>query len=49
MDRARDRQAIEAQLDAMYAMVSGPAGPRDWSRQMEIFHPMCRQIRTGLE
>lgn len=41
--------AIGAVLDAMYAMISGPAGPRDWSRQDELFHPDCRQIRTGAD
>ncbi len=32
----------------MYAMVSGPAGPRDWSLQDLIFHPEARQMRTGV-
>ncbi|MHC9084292.1 hypothetical protein ACYX7E_04535 [Luteimonas sp. RIT-PG2_3] len=44
-----DEAAIGAVLDAMYAMISGPAGPRDWRRQPEIFHPDCRQIRTGVD
>lgn len=35
-------------IDAMYAMVSGPAGPRDWSLQKTIFHADARQMRTGL-
>lgn len=43
-----DHLAIGAVIDAMYAMISGPAGPRDWRRQHEIFHPECRQIRTGV-
>ncbi len=30
-------------------MISGPAGPRDWSRQRAIFHPEARQIRTGVD
>ena len=33
----------------MYAMVSGPAGPRDWSRQPQVFHPDARQMRTGVD
>lgn len=45
----QDEAAIDAVIDAMYAMISGPAGPRDWSRQDEIFHPDCRQIRTGID
>ena len=32
----------------MYAMISGPAGPRDWSRQEAVFHPDSRQIRTWI-
>lgn len=44
-----EEAAIGAVLDAMYAMISGPAGPRDWQRQAEIFHPDCRQVRTGVD
>jgi len=38
-----------AVIDAMYAMISGPRGPRDWSLQHEIFHPEARQMRTGVD
>ena len=41
--------AIGAVVDAMYAMVSGPAGPRDWSHQRDVFHPDARQMRTGVD
>jgi hypothetical protein len=41
--------AIGAVVDAMYAMVSGPAGPRDWSTQEAVFHPDARQMRTGVD
>lgn len=44
-----DQAAIGAAIDGMYAMISGPAGPRDWSRQREWFHPDCRQVRTGVD
>ena len=44
-----DEAAIGAAVDAMYAMISGPAGPRDWSTQDAVFHPDCRQIRTGVD
>ena len=44
-----DETAIGAVIDAMYAMISGPAGPRDWRRQDKVFHPDCRQIRTGID
>ncbi|WP_372785445.1 hypothetical protein [Phenylobacterium sp.] len=43
------KTAIGAAVDAMYAMVSGPAGPRDWSRQWEVFHEDARQMRTGVD
>lgn len=39
---------IGAAVDEMYAMISGPAGPRDWSRQANCFHPEARQIRTSI-
>ncbi len=44
-----DRKAIGAAVDEMYAMISGPKGPRDWSRQANCFHPAARQIRTSLD
>ena len=43
------REDIGAAVTAMYAMVSGPAGPRDWSRQFEVFHEDARQMRTGVD
>jgi hypothetical protein len=46
---AQDEAEIEQLIQDCYAMVSGPAGPRDWSRQDEIFHPECRQMRTGVD
>jgi hypothetical protein len=49
MSEAEDRAAIGAAVDEMYAMISGPAGPRDWSRQANCFHPDARQIRTFLD
>ena len=44
-----DIQAISAAVDEMYAMISGPAGPRDWSRQANCFHPAARQVRTSVD
>jgi hypothetical protein len=49
MSEAADRAAIGAAIDEMYAMISGPRGPRDWSRQANAFHPEARQIRTLLD
>jgi hypothetical protein len=44
-----DREQISAAVDEMYAMISGPKGPRDWSRQANCFHPAARQMRTSLD
>jgi hypothetical protein len=44
-----ERTAIGAVVDEMYAMISGPAGPRDWARQKAVFHPDARQMRTGVD
>ena len=44
-----DEAAIGAAIDEMYAMISGPAGPRDWSRQANCFLPEARQVRTGVD
>ena len=49
MSMAEDRAAIGAAVDEMYAMISGPKGPRDWSRQANCFHPDARQIRTWVD
>jgi hypothetical protein len=49
MSDAEDRAAIGAAVDEMYAMISGPKGPRDWSRQANCFHPEARQIRTWVD
>ena len=44
-----DQEAIGAVLDEMYDMISGPAGPRDWSRQRNSFLPEARQVRTWVD
>jgi len=44
-----DEDQIGAAVDEMYAMISGPAGPRDWSRQANCFLPEARQIRTWVD
>jgi len=49
MNEDRDRAEIEAAVTEMYAMISGPKGPRDWSRQANCFHPDARQIRTWID
>ena len=47
--RDDDLARIGAAVDEMYAMISGPAGPRDWSRQARCFHPDARQVRTWVD
>ena len=51
MSEARDADLaqIGAAVDEMYATISGPKGPRDWSRQGRSFHPDARQIRTWID
>ncbi|HYN45311.1 MAG TPA: hypothetical protein VES64_01320 [Allosphingosinicella sp.] len=49
MTDEEDRAEIGAAVDEMYAMISGPKGPRDWSRQENCFHPDARQIRTWVD
>jgi hypothetical protein len=44
-----DEDAIGSVIDEMYAMISGPAGPRDWSRQANCFLPEARQVRTWVD
>ena len=44
-----DEQAIGAVINEMYDMISGPAGPRDWSRQDNCFLPEARQVRTWID
>jgi hypothetical protein len=46
---SQDEQQIRDVIIECYAMISGPAGPRDWSRQDAIFHPDSRQMRTSLD
>ncbi|MBV8907454.1 MAG: hypothetical protein JOZ20_00480 [Sphingomonas sp.] len=45
----KDEIEIGAAVDEMYAMISGPAGPRDWSRQDKCFLPGARQVRTWVD
>lgn len=44
-----DEAAIGKVLDELYDIISGPAGPRDWTRQKAIFHDESRQMRTWVE
>lgn len=42
---AADVQSVDAILTAMYDVISGPAGPRDWDRERNLFHPDARMLR----
>ncbi len=44
-----DEKSIGGVIDEMYAMISGPAGRRDWGRQANCFTPDARQIRTFVD
>ena len=44
-----DEKQIGAVIDEMYAMISGPRGPRDWSRQANCFLSEARQVRTWVD
>jgi hypothetical protein len=44
-----DEQQIGSVIDEMYAMISGPKGPRDWSRQLGCFLPEANQVRTWVD
>jgi len=44
-----EQEQIGSIIDEMYAMISGPAGPRDWSRQARCFLPDARQVRTWVD
>ena len=45
--RADDVQSIDAIIAAIYDVISGPAGERDWERDRHLFLPQARLIRTG--
>lgn len=44
-----DRSDVGAVIDALYASISGPPGPRDWELSAQVFHPQSRQARTGVD
>lgn len=44
-----DDEQIGAVINEMYASISGPAGPRDWSRQTNCFLAEARQVRTWVD
>lgn len=42
---ATDVASVDAIITAMYDVISGPAGPRDWERERHLFHPAARMMR----
>lgn len=43
-----DRRIIREMVEADYAMLSGPAGPRDYDTVKHFYHPDARLVRTGV-
>jgi hypothetical protein len=41
----KDVESVDAIINAMYAVISGPAGPKDWDRERYILHPTARMMR----
>ncbi len=41
-----DRQAVQTQIDALYDVISGPAGDRDWDRFKSLFVEGARLTRV---
>ena len=49
-DRQADRadvESIDAIIEAVYDVISGPAGTRDWDRMRSLFIPEARLIAVG--
>ena len=45
--RAEDVRTLDGILRAIYDVISGPAGDRDWNRLRSLFVPQARFTRTG--
>lgn len=43
---AADVESVDAIIHALYDVISGPAGPRDWDRFQALFAPGARLIPT---
>lgn len=44
--RREDVASIDGLIRAIYEVISGPAGPRDWDRERTLFFPGARLIPT---
>jgi hypothetical protein len=45
--KPEDVQSLDAIMHAAYDSISGPAGPRDWSRFRSLFLPQARFTQVG--
>jgi hypothetical protein len=45
--RAGDVDTVEHIVAAVYEVISGPAGPRDWDRFKSLYYPGARMIPSG--
>jgi hypothetical protein len=45
MTYAKDVESIDTIIKALYDVVSGPAGPKDWDRERYLLHPSARMMR----
>ena len=41
----KDVESIDAIINAIYEVISGPAGPKDWARERYLLHPTARMMR----
>ena len=41
----KDVESIDAIINALYEVISGPAGPKDWDRERHLLHPTARMMR----
>jgi hypothetical protein len=47
--RREDVESIEGIVKALYEVISGPAGARDWQRERTLLHPAARLMPTRPE
>lgn len=45
--KPEDVKSIDAIIAALYDVISGPPGPRDWNRFRSLFIPEARMLPTG--
>lgn len=45
MDYEKDVESLDAIIHAIYDVISGPAGPKDWARERFLMHPTARMMR----